>query len=393
MKRCVENKVYINVFYCIWMLLAQLLLSDVYAQIDSTENPNTCNTIHFFYQQGCPHCARARIYLDGLQMKHPHISIISHDLSRSRQDLEWFILLNQKNNIQRPGVPSFSLCNRFLVGFDPNVTSSNIEQILRSASYKNALANTEPHYQSEINLPMLGKINYQQMGLPLFTVLIGLVDGFNPCAMWVLLFLLSLLVNLKSRKRILLIAGTFVLVSGMVYYAFMAAWLNLFLIIGFSRTLQITIGAIAILIGTIHIKDYFAFKKGATLSIPESSKPGIYARAREIIQANNLIAALISVFIIAVLVNFLELLCTAGLPALYTQILTLHQLSQFQYYGYLVLYNLAYIFDDALMVGIVVYTLSRHKIQEQHGRWLKLTSGTVVLVLGLLLAFEPQWLF
>ena len=228
--------------------------------------------------------------------------------------------------------------------------------------------------------------------MPLFTIAIGLIDGFNPCAMWVLLILLSLLVNLRNRKRLILIAGTFVLVSGAVYFAFMAAWLNLYFIIGLSRSIQVVIGLIALLIGAVHIKDFFAFQQGLSLSIPDRAKPGIYARIRRVIYAENLGAACMAVIAVAVLVNLVELLCTAGLPAVYTQILTARNLSAWGYYGYLLLYNLAYIFDDALMVTIAVVTLSSRKLQTMEGRWLKLLSGAVIFALGLLLILLPDWL-
>ena len=87
-----------------------------------------------------------------------------------------------------------------------------------------------------------------------------------------------------------------------------------------------------------------------------------------------------------------ELLCTAGFPALYTHILSTQALATWQYYGYLGLYNAAYIFDDALMVTIAVITLGRHKLEEREGRWLKLISGAVMIGLGLLLLVKPDLL-
>lgn len=189
-----------------------------------------------------------------------------------------------------------------------------------------------------------------------------------------------------------LIAGTFVLVSGLVYFAFMAAWLNMFLLIGLSRPVQIGLGGIALLVGAVNVKDFFALHRGISLSIPESAKPGLYIRIRRILQADNLAGALVGIVILAGLVNLVELLCTAGFPALYTQILTLQQMPSWQYYGYLGLYNLAYIFDDSLMVTIAVVTLSRRKLQERAGRWLKLTSGLVMAGLGAILLLQPKWL-
>jgi glutaredoxin len=244
----------------------------------------------------------------------------------------------------------------------------------------------------EVTLPVFGTVRAGELGLPVFTIAIGLVDGFNPCAMWVLLFLLSILVNLKSRWKILAVAGTFVVISGIVYFAFMAAWLSALALMGHDDKLQIALGILAILIGAVHIKDFFAFKQGVSFSIPESAKPGIYARVRRIVTAENIFGAVVGASTLAVLVNLLELLCTAGLPALYTKILHSHGLQAWQEYAYLGLYVLAYMFDDSLMVAIVTITLGRNKLQEKQGRWLKLLSGLFILALGIVMIVKPDLL-
>ncbi|MEQ8667873.1 MAG: hypothetical protein RIC12_01790 [Pirellulales bacterium] len=243
-----------------------------------------------------------------------------------------------------------------------------------------------------ITLPWIGEVRVSELGMPLFTLSVGLIDGFNPCAMWVLLFLLAVLVNLKSRSKMLAVAGTFVIISGVAYFAFIAAWLNVLGWIGLLRPVQITLAVLAIVVGTVHVKDFFAFHRGISFSIPESAKPGIYARVRSIVSAENLSAAIAGAAVLAVLVNIVELLCTAGLPALYSQILTMQGLPWWQNYLYLLLYILAYMFDDTLMVAAVVATMGRPKMQETHGRWLKLLSGTVILALGLVMLLRPGWL-
>ncbi len=244
----------------------------------------------------------------------------------------------------------------------------------------------------EIDLPLFGHLRVREVGMPAFTIAIGLVDGFNPCAMWVLIFLLSILVNIGDRKRIVLIAGTFVVVSGLAYFAFMAAWLNVFQLIGLARPVQVTLGLLATTIGLINVKDFVAFHKGVSLSIPESAKPGLYARVRGLVQAKYVTAALFGAATLAVFVNVVEILCTAGLPALYTQILMLQKFPAWKNYLYLGLYNLAYMLDDSVMLTIAVVTLSHRKMQEREGRWLKLISGSVMLGLGLTMVFRPDWL-
>jgi len=165
------------------------------------------------------------------------------------------------------------------------------------------------------------------------------------------------------------------------------------LVIGFSRALQVALGLAALLVGAINLKDFVAPGVGVSLSIPARAKPGLYARVRAIVHAQNLAGAVAAVIVLALLVNMLELLCTAGLPALYTQVLSRQGSSTAGYHAYLGLYNVAYMFDDALMVAVVTWTLRRTKVQERAGRWLELLSGVTVGLLGIALLLAPQWLF
>jgi glutaredoxin len=348
----------------------------------------TTPDIEVFVRAGCPHCEAAKIFLDELRREQPSLHIALHDIAEDPIARQRLATLAKDRGITTIGVPTFLIGTDVIVGFRSSDTTG-VE--IRAKLEQNAPGAAHPTAES-IETGWFGPLGVHDLGLPLFTVLIGLLDGFNPCAMWVLLFLLSLLVNLQDRRKMALIAGTFVAVSGLLYFAFMAAWLNVFLAIGLSRTIQIGLGSIALFIGAVNVKDFFALHQGLSLSIPESAKPGLYARVRRILQADDLAGALVGVIVLAGLVNLIELLCTAGFPAVYTQILTMQQLPAWQYYGYLGLYNLAYIFDDGLMVTIAVVTLSRRKLQEGAGRWLKLAGGAVMLSLGIVLILKPEWL-
>lgn len=289
----------------------------------------------------------------------------------------------QNAEIWPPGVPTFVFNGRVLVGFDDaRQTGPLIEALVDQTSSGPGKVKTE----------LFGMLNASQLGLPLFTLAIGLLDDFNPCAMWVLLFLLSLLVHLHDRKRMALIAGTFVLVSGAVYYAFMAAWLNVFLAIGFSTALRWVLGGMALAIGGVNVKDFFTWERGFSLFVPASAKPGLYARMRAVLAADKLAPSLAAAAILAIMVNFIELLCTAGFPAMYTAVLAQQDLSPAAFYAYLGLYIMGYVADDALMVAAAVIALSSRKLTERAGRWLKLLSGAVMLVLGGTLILRPEWL-
>ncbi len=243
-----------------------------------------------------------------------------------------------------------------------------------------------------VEVPLLGDISGRAYSLPLVTLILAGLDAFNPCAFFVLLFLLSLLSHQKDRVRMLGVGGVFILTSGLMYFAFMAAWLNVFQLLGALAWITLAAGVLAIVVGLINVKDFFAFERGITLSIPESRKPDIYRRARAILQSGSVPAMLGATVLLAVAANFYELLCTAGFPMVYTRILTLNELGAGARYAWLALYNLVYVLPLTAIVLAFVGTLGAHRLTEREGRLLKLMSGAMMLELGLVLVFAPGWL-
>ena len=238
-------------------------------------------------------------------------------------------------------------------------------------------------------LPFLGRLDPGAVSLPVYTLVIAGLDAFNPCAFFVLLFLLSLLVHARSRARMLFIGGVFVLFSGLIYFLFMAAWLNLFLWLGELRLVTLGAGVLAVLVALVNIKDYFWFRRGPSLSIPDGAKPGLYQRMRGLLRADSLPALTLGTVALAIVANSYELLCTAGFPMIYTRILTLAGLSPLAHYLYLGLYNLIYVLPLLVIVLIFARTLGARKLSEAEGRVLKLVSGLMMLGLGTLLLFAP----
>lgn len=339
--------------------------------------------VEVFVREGCPHCSEAKRYLAQLSEARPDIEVRLRPVDSDAQARDELLRISRESGHWPPAVPTFVIRGEVLVGFS---------DAQRTGPLLLALVDRGTTKAPGVSAGPLGEISVERLGLPLFTLALGLLDGFNPCAMWVLLFLLSLLVRLRDRRRMAWIAGTFVAVSGIVYYAFMAAWLNLFLMVGLSALLTRVLGGVALLIGVINLRDSLRRQGGFTLSIPDSAKPGIYARSRAILQSHALLPAIVGVASLAVLVNFIELLCTAGLPAIYTAVLAQQELQPVGRYAYLALYILGYIADDALMVGTAVAALGSRKLSEHGGRRLKFISGLVMLMLGLVLLLNPQWL-
>ncbi|MCP9860847.1 MULTISPECIES: glutaredoxin family protein [unclassified Cyanobium] len=347
--------------------------------------------LQVFVREGCPHCAAAKAFLPELQRQRPAVQVRLRDVGIDPQARDDLLRLSQQAGIQAPGVPAFAYAGRLLVGFDDaGGRGQDLLALVAAPSPDNPGEGAAG--AAGLSLGPLGRLSVDGLGLPLFTLAMGLLDGFNPCAMWVLLFLLSLLVHWQNRRRMALVAGTFVLVSGAVYYAFMAAWLNVFLLLGWSTGLRLVLAGLAITVGVVNVLDSRRQGSGFSLSIPASAKPGLYARLRNVVQSRSLLPALAAVAVLAVVVNAVELLCTAGLPAIYTAVLSQQNLPASAHYAYLGLYILGYIADDSLMVAAAVLALSSNKLTEAGGRWLKLISGAVMLALGLALLLRPGWL-
>jgi thiol:disulfide interchange protein len=355
--------------------------------------------IEVFVQKGCPHCADAEVFLLALKREQPTLSIIIHDVIQEDAALERLQHLAKSQGIKTLRVPAFQVGGQLIFGYSKE---AGTDQLIRSALTKIPTPNIQDNSGScatkaasscktEHYIDFFGhRLSLDEIGLPLFTLAIGLLDGFNPCSLWVLVLMISLLASMKDRMRMFAIAGTFVAVEGLVYFMFMAAWLNLFLLIGLSRLSEIAIAGIALLVGLINLKDFGFFGLGVSLSIPDTAKPDIYARIRQILQAQNLTGALVGAFVLAILVQIVEFMCTSGFPMLYTRILTLKQLDSISYYGYLLLYNLAYMFDDVIILTIGIITLSQRRLQEKEGRWLKLISGLAMVGIAIYLLLNPS---
>jgi glutaredoxin len=343
----------------------------------------SATVLEVFVRDGCPHCSAAKAHLAKLSTQHPELEIRLREVNRDPAARADLLRLSREAGAWPPAVPTFVIGDQLLVGFD---------DAAHSGARLLALIGQRVQRPGTVESTLFGTLSLERLGLPAFTLALGLLDGFNPCAMWVLLFLLSLLVRLQDRRRMAAIAGTFVLISGAVYYLFMAAWLNLFLFVGVSPLIVTGLALLAMLIGFINLRDGLRPESGFALSIPASAKPGLYARVRRILQTRSLLPALGGVALLAVVVNFVELLCTAGLPAIYTAVLAQQQLSALAHHAYLGLYIIGYIADDALMVAIAVLALSSRKLTQRSGATLKLISGAVMLALGLVMLLKPEWL-
>ena len=326
-----------------------------------------------------------------LEKTYSWLTVHSYDLIGHQDNVNRYLKMAEDLAMPANSVPGFIFCQQMLVGFNsPDTTGRELEKKLLEC-YSNSTRQPDLTLQT-FELPFWGNVHYQDFSLPVFTLIIAALDAFNPCAFFVLFFLLSLLAHTRNRIRIAIIGATFIFFSGLMYFLFMAAWLNLFLFANQLVYLTAAAGLVAMLIGAINIKDYFFFQQGVSLTISDKTKPRLFKRMRAIAQAGHWPAMITATVVLAVAANSYELLCTAGLPMVYTRVLTLNELSDYQYYLYLALYNVIYILPLLLIVAVYTFTLGNKKLSEQEGRLLKLLSGGMMLGLGGMLFFAPDLL-
>ncbi len=354
--------------------------------------------LYFFWSATCPHCAEARPFVEALPERYPWLRVESLETTASPANRQLFAYLAQVVGQEIRGVPSFFFCGAMLVGYDDDAGRGRELASLLERCHAYLVAELEPPppapetLATSAELPFLGRVDLAAWSLPLTTVVIAALDAFNPCAFFVLLFLLSLMVHGRSRARMALIGGVFVFFSGALYFLFMAAWLNLFLLLEGLAVITTVAGAVAVALSVVNIKEFFLFRQGVSLSIPERAKPGLFARMRGLVSAESLPAMLAGTVTLAIVANAYELICTSGFPLVYTRLLTLNELPGGLYYLYLLLYNLVYVLPLLAIVVVFTLTLGARKLSEREGRALKLLSGIMMLGLGGILILEPELL-
>lgn len=354
--------------------------------------------VTLFWGEGCPHCEKEKDFLKELVRKYPGLTVKDYEVWRNKENAAVYKRVLQAAGMKQAGVPCTVVGVSVFMGFNDQTRKdilASVERCFREgcpdgvAEFNKGQIAAAGVVDKTISVPFFGSIDPARVSLPVLTVVIAGLDSFNPCAFFVLLFLLSLLVHARSRRRMLLIGGIFVLFSGVMYFLFMAAWLNLFLVIGQLAAITIAGGIIALLAGSINVKDFFLYNRGISLSIPESAKPKLFERMRGLLKEQSLPAMIFGTIVLAVTANAYELLCTAGFPMVYTRVLTLHQLTTRQYYQYLALYNIVYVAPLAIIVTVITVTLGAGKLTEWQGRQLKLVSGFMMLSLGAVLIVDP----
>ena len=351
-----------------------------------TSSPGEGYEVHFFYLPGCSHCEEQEPFNQKLETDYPSINITRHDATTPAGTALLSQMLEERGIEYEPDFPITIFGNQVFGGWESEYTTGTaIEEALQQCLAGDCPPPTGEEPRDTIVLPLIGEIVLADYSLPALAVILGLVDGFNPCAMWVLVYLISIVAMLRDKKRIWLIVGSFVLASGILYFLFMTVWLNLFLFIGYVKAVTIVIGLVALGGGILQIKGFVETKGAVVCEVTgEESRKKTMTKVQEIVSSPLTWGILVGIVALAFTVNAVEFVCSAAIPAVFTQVLSLANLSTLQYYGYILLYVVFFMLDDLVIFGTAAFALTS-RVGDRYAKYSRPVGATILIILGLLL--------
>lgn len=381
------------------------------AQIEA--QPSGEVILYYFWSSSCSHCLAAKPFLEDLVERYPQLTIRDYEL-HDPTNQEAFVKMTDAFSVPGPhGTPTFFIGDGYIIGYSEDI-GVQIEAAVKNCA-ENSCADAgagildgtgdstfvpekPPVVSGEgantaITLPLIGTVNLASQSLFLSTALISFVDGFNPCSLWVLSMLLALTLHTGSRKKVLIIGLIFLTVTAAVYAMFIAGLFTMISVMNFTGWIQIVVALVALFFALVNIKDYFWYKEGISFTISDQHKPGIFQRIRNVMDASQSFWGLAGATVVmAAGVSLVEFSCTAGLPVVWTNLVAAQNVEPLAFVLLLLLYMVIYQLDELVIFGGAVYSLKASRMEEKHGRILKLIGGMLMLTLSIVMLINPAWM-
>lgn len=361
------------------------------AQVIGNQSGHTeeCDkTIYIFYGQECSKCQALEKYVDEIKKSHPEIEFKLYEVWHNNENLDLFKQKAAERGVEAKAVPTVFIGHQTFTGY----ASDELTGVEIKKSIYDLYCITDKVEDRSINIPLVGKVKIAALSVPVLTVVLGLIDGFNPCAMWALIALMTILLATKDRKKIRLVGSVFIISSWLIYYLFMAFYLNTFQLISYVTWIRYLIGLVAVFAGAMYLRDFWTYQPGVCKVTNAKQQKSIMERMKKVAASKSTWLIVIGVIALSFSVNLVEMMCSLGLPVVYTQILSMSNLPHWQYYIYLALYNTLYMADDIVVFIIAAVTMNYVHLNNKYDRWMKLFGGILIFALGLALIFKPELL-
>ena len=374
---------------------------------------------YLFYGRECPHCEELMEWLDVYMNENKNINLYKYEVWHSDENANKFLSVCDVLDTESASVPFLVIGEDYIVGFSSLSTPEDINRLFKKyeqETYRDKVGETlgvvkksnekentdlkkeikeeNKEQNKKFDVPILGEIDAKDVSLPFLAVVLGFVDGFNPCALWVLIFLITMLLGMKDRKKMWALGITFLVTSALVYTLFMVSWLSFALFMGKVNIIKILVGTFAVIFGVYNILRFIkSFNKDTGCDVVNDSKrKKIINKIKSIVHEKSFFVALLGVIVLAFSVNLIELMCSLGLPVVYTEVLSMNNLTIAQYAICIFIYILFYLLDDLIIFIIAMKTLKIKAISNKYLKYSHLIGGLIMLALGILMIYKPEWL-
>ena len=370
-------------------------------------------TLYLFYGDGCPHCASEKEFLSDIEDDYDKFNIVKYEVWKNSDNQELLKKVRNGLKIEDNGVPVTIIGDTVIVGWSDSLEGkvkraidfyqSNdyvdvVDSIKNGTYFPNGnesafeLQEEESDDAATVDVPVVGRVNLKDVSLVTSGVVLGFIDGFNPCAMWVLLFLISMLIGMKDRKRMWIIGLTFLVSSAFVYMLIMLSWLNIVVNISTSIFIRNIIALVAVFGGIVNLFNYFKHQDSGCTVVDEKKRKNVFGKIKKFTKEKNLFFALVGVVALAFSVNIIELACSAGFPLIYTQLLAINNIKGIGSFLYVLLYIFFFLLDDIVVFFIAMKTMEVTGVSTKYNKYSHLIGGILMVCIGILLLIKPEWL-
>ena len=345
--------------------------------------------LYLFHSSECPHCAEERVWLEDIKKTYKNsLNIYEYEVNHNDNNAKMMEKAKARFGIDNNYVPFTVIGEREYVGFS-KTTASSIENRI-----KEYLTNDSGNEENEkINIPILGDVDIKNVSIPLVAVILGFIDGFNPCAMWILLFLINLLFGMKDKKKAWILGIVFLFISGFVYFLSMIG-INFVLGVATINWMKIVIAVLILIFGILNLRKYIKIRKaeaGCTV-VDDKKRKNLIKRMQKIISNKSFLLSIIGIVVLAASVNLIEMACSLGFPVVFNELLTVNNVVGVTKIIYLLIYIFFYMIDDMIVFIISMVTLEATGITNKYNKLCTLISAIIMIVMGLLLILKPEWL-
>lgn len=369
--------------------------------------------IYLFYGDGCPHCAALEKYLNEYLSDKDYIKLHKYEVWYNDENIKKYEEVHKMLNQTGSGIPFLVIGETSITGFNDTYTPEKIENTINYYSKikyndkvgvylgvvketdnsENEKLENQEYIEEEVSIPILGKKKTKEVPILLSAIIIGLVDGFNPCAMWILIFLISMLLGMKNNKRKWALGITFLFTSALVYFLFLISWLNLAEFLNKITYIRVGIAFIACIFGIYSVVKFINKKDDDGCEVVDSkNRKRIINSIKKIVKEKSFLLALLGIALLAVSVNIIELLCSLGLPVMFSEILSVNEVSKISKILYSLIYVFFFLIDDIVVFVIAMKTLEIKAISNKFGKYAHLVGGLIMIIIGVLMIYKPEWL-